>query len=89
MIPSRPSLDPAPQDSPLLHPWNRATSLGQASLVKTLPPPLAFLRVLFSGWVNRRQQDVIDYLIEENRIFREQLSGRRLRLTDDQWRRLA
>jgi len=45
--------------------------------------------LLFAGWVNRRQQEMIDYLKEENRILREQLGGRRLRLTDDQRRRLA
>ncbi len=51
--------------------------------------PLQFLLLVFSGWVNRQQADVIDYLQEENRILREQLGGRRLRLTDDQRRRLA
>jgi hypothetical protein len=35
-----------------------------------LPPPLAFFLLLFSGWVNRHQQAVIDYLIEENRVLR-------------------
>jgi putative transposase len=42
-----------------------------------------------AGWVNRGQQQVIEYLIEENRVLREQLGGRRLRLTDKQRRRLA
>jgi hypothetical protein len=32
---------------------------------------------------------VIDYLREENRVLREQLGRRRLRLNDDQRRRLA
>ena len=32
-----------------------------------LSPPLAFFLLLFSGWVNRQQQAVIDYLLEENR----------------------
>ena len=51
--------------------------------------PLQFLLLLFAGWVNRRQQAVIDYLIEENRVLREQLRGRRMWFTDDQRRRLA
>jgi transposase InsO family protein len=51
--------------------------------------PLQFLLLLFAGWVNRRQLEIIDYLKEENRVLREQLCGRRLRLTDDQRRRLA
>src|SRR6516164_7392553 len=54
-----------------------------------LPPPLAFLCQLFSGWVNRQQQAVIDYLLEENRVLRAAQGSRRLRLTDDQRRRLA
>jgi hypothetical protein len=44
---------------------------------------------LFAGWVNRSQQDVIEYLEEENRVVREQLGGRRLLFTDGQRRRLA
>ena len=54
-----------------------------------LSPPLAFFLLLFSGWVNRQQQAVIDYLLEENRILRAERGRRRLRLTDDQRRRLA
>jgi putative transposase len=53
-----------------------------------LPPPCAFFLFLVSGWVNRHQQDVIDYLREENRVLRAAY-GSRLRLTDDQRRRLA
>ena len=34
-----------------------------------------------AGWDNRGQQQVIEYLVEENRVLRGQLSGRRLRLT--------
>ena len=39
--------------------------------------------------VNRHQEDVIDYLREENRVLREQRGPRPLRLTDAQRRRLA
>ncbi|MHC4392449.1 MAG: hypothetical protein ACYS22_14205 [Planctomycetota bacterium] len=45
--------------------------------------------MLVSGWVNRHQQDVIEYVKAENRVLREQLRGRRVRLTNDQRRRLA
>jgi hypothetical protein len=55
----------------------------------SLPPPLAFVVLLFAGWVNRQQQAVIDYLLEENRVLRTAHGARRLRLTDDQRRRLA
>ena len=47
------------------------------------------LLVTLAGWVNRHQQPVIEYLVEANRALREQLRGRRVRLTDDQRRRLA
>ena len=52
---------------------------------------LQLLLVTFAGSVGRQQSHVIAYLIEENRVLKEQLksSGRRLRLTDDQRRRLA
>src|ERR687897_2427495 len=51
--------------------------------------PVRLLLVALAGWVNRQQQEVIEYLVEENLVLREQLRGRRLRLTDDQRRRLA
>jgi putative transposase len=52
---------------------------------------LQLLLATFAGWIGRRQARVIAYLIEENRVLKEQLgsSGKRLRLTDDQRRRLA
>ena len=37
--------------------------------------PLQFLLLVFAGWVNRKQLEVIDYLKEENRVLREQLDG--------------
>ena len=52
-------------------------------------PDLIHLQLLlatFSGWVTRNQAQVIDYLVEENRVLKEQLGGRRLRLTDTQRR---
>ena len=51
--------------------------------------PWHVLLAMLAGWVNQRQRHVIDYLQEENRVLREQLGQRRLRLTDDQRRRLA
>ncbi|MEE8163948.1 MAG: hypothetical protein V3T64_00115, partial [Myxococcota bacterium] len=41
--------------------------------------PLQFLMMLFAGWVNRHQQDLIEYLQEENRALRDQLGERHLR----------
>jgi transposase InsO family protein len=54
-----------------------------------MPHALQFLVLTAAGWVNRHQEDLIDYLREENRVLREQLGGRPLRLTDAQRRRLA
>ncbi len=51
--------------------------------------PLQVLLATLAGWMNRHQQDVIAYLVEENRVLKEQAKGRRLRLNDDQRRRLA
>jgi transposase InsO family protein len=50
---------------------------------------LQFLMLILAGWVNRSQQNVIEYLQEENRVLREQLGGKRLLFTDGQRRRLA
>ena len=41
------------------------------------------------GWLDRHERDALAYLMEENRILRAQVGGRRLRLTDDDRRRLA
>jgi hypothetical protein len=51
--------------------------------------PWHILLAFLAGWVNQRQQRAMEYLQEENRVLREQLGQRRLRLTDDQRRRLA
>jgi hypothetical protein len=49
------------------------------------------LLATFAGWLGRRQSAVIMYLVEENCVLKEQFesSGKRLRFTDDQRRRLA
>ncbi len=54
-----------------------------------LTPSFQFLLAAAAGWVNRSQQDVIEYLQAENRILREHLGGRRVRFTDAQRCRLA
>jgi hypothetical protein len=51
--------------------------------------PFSFLVISIAGWINQRQQQVIEYLVEENRVLREQIGNRRIRFTDDQRRRLA
>ncbi|HEY6290287.1 MAG TPA: IS3 family transposase [Terriglobia bacterium] len=51
--------------------------------------PFRLLLISLAGWLNQHQQDVVDYLQEENRVLREQLGGERLGFNDDQRRRLA
>ena len=51
--------------------------------------PFRLLLISLAGFLNQQQQDVIEYLQEENRVLREQLAGKRLRFNDDQRRRLA
>src|SRR5207247_9111334 len=57
--------------------------------MSSLLQPLHLLLMMFAGWVNRHQLDVIDYLQEENRVFKERLGGRRIRFSDAERRRLA
>src|SRR5215831_3495250 len=51
--------------------------------------PFRLLLISLAGWVNQQQQDVIDYLQEENRVLREQRGAKRLRFNDEQRRHLA
>ena len=53
------------------------------------PSALQMLLLMLTGWLDRREREALTYLIEENRLLRRQLGGRRLRLTDDHRRRLA
>ena len=53
---------------------------------------IACLRILLltvTGWLDGREREMLGFLIEENRVLRRQVSGRRLRLTDDDRRKLA
>ncbi len=51
--------------------------------------PWQILVAALAGWITRQQDAVIEYLREENRVLKQQLGRRRLRLTDAQRRRLA
>jgi hypothetical protein len=53
------------------------------------PVALQVVLSVLTGWLDRREREAVAYLIEENRLLRRQLNGRRLRLTDDDRRRLA
>jgi hypothetical protein len=47
------------------------------------------LSVIVAGFLNEYQQRVIEYLKEENRILREQLGTKGIRLSDNHLRSLA
>ena len=75
--------------------WSLADDPGlfsaRAQLVgcRAMNSALHFVIAVVTGWVSRRQQAAIDYLIAENRILKEKLGKQRIRLTDAQRRRLA
>jgi putative transposase len=50
--------------------------------------PFSFVVISIAGW-NQHQQQVIEYLMEENRVLREQIGNRRLKFSDNQRCRLA
>jgi transposase InsO family protein len=47
------------------------------------------LLLTVTSWLDHREREMLAYLIEENRVLRRQVGGRRLRLTEDDRRRLA
>jgi putative transposase len=53
------------------------------------PSALQMVLMVLTGWLDRREREALAYLIEENRLLRRQLGGRRPRLTDEDRRRLA
>ena len=57
--------------------------------MKSTLQPWQILLLILGGWINKHQQDAIDYLLAENRILREKLGKRRILLTDAQRRKLA
>jgi len=57
--------------------------------MRTSLHPWQLLSVILAGMLNEQQQSVIEYLKAENQILREQLGPKRIRLNDDQRRRLA
>jgi putative transposase len=51
--------------------------------------PWQLLITILAGWMTERQQQLVEYLRTENRVLKELHGKKRLRLTDDQRRRLA
>jgi len=57
--------------------------------MKPLLQPWQLLLLILAGWINHREQDVIEYLRAENHVLQEKLGKKRILLNDDQRRRLA
>ena len=51
--------------------------------------PLQYLIATLALWLNRQQQEVIDYLKAENRLLKAKLGGRKIHFTEAERRRLA
>ena len=51
--------------------------------------PWQLFLVILAGWMNRQQQEVIEYLRTENQVLKQKLGKKRILLDDDQRRRLA
>ena len=54
-----------------------------------LPLPLQFLAAWLAVWLGRVLQEQVDFLKAENRLLREKLGTKRIRLTNAERRRLA
>jgi len=57
--------------------------------MRFLLKPWQLFFLILAGWVNREQQEVIEYLRTEHQVLKEKLGKRRILLNDDQRRRLA
>ena len=57
--------------------------------MKFILQPWQLFFLILAGWVNREQQEVIEYLRTENQVLKEKLGPKRILLNDDQRRRLA
>jgi len=44
-------------------------------MAETVLNPFQFVVIVLAGWIDQRQQNVIEYLREENRVLREQLGA--------------
>ena len=62
--------------------WKKANSIS-------FMQPWQLVLIGVAGWMNRKQQQVIEYLVEENRVLRQQLGKKRLSFSEAQKKRLA
>jgi hypothetical protein len=62
---------------------------GIGSTMNFVLQPWQLLLVILAGWINRQQQEVLEYLRTENQVLKESHGKKRIPLTDNQRRRLA
>jgi hypothetical protein len=74
-------------DLDLLRGFQRLAIMSERSAESSVP--FRFVLIAAAGWMKQRQLQMIVFLREKNQVLREQPGGRRLRLNDDQRRRLA
>ena len=46
--------------------------------------PWQLMLIILAGWINRQQQEVIEYLRTENAVLKQKLGKKRILLTDEQ-----
>jgi hypothetical protein len=46
--------------------------------MNSLLHPWQLLLLILAGWINQREQDVIEYLRAENRVLREKIDKKRI-----------
>ena len=56
--------------------------------MKFVLQPWQLMLIILAGWVNRQQQEVIEYLRTDNAVLREKIGKHRILLTDEQRRGL-
>jgi len=56
---------------------------------KIILQPWQLKLIILASWVNRKQQEAIEYLRTENAVLKEKLGKKRILLSDEQRRRLA
>jgi hypothetical protein len=54
--------------------------------MKSILQPWRLLLFIIAGWINRHQQDVVEYLRTENKVLKEKLGKKRILLSNDQRR---
>ena len=57
--------------------------------MKSQLQPWHLLLLILAGWINRKQQEAVEYLLTENRILRDKLGKKRILHNDNQRQRLA